>query len=172
MQPFAEQLDRPGFSPAIAPFGGGILQEGEISMDDPNRAGATQSDHSAGDRQPSAGMRSELQTNQTVLDGLSNWYSVFAFTGGAVPSGLCQLTAVNSYLARPFATDCISTEDVVRYRGLIESIMTPKAGISAGPRTFRGRKQIADAFGRVAAEIRTLGSKFESALSIPTGVGP
>ncbi len=134
-------------------------------MDDLNHAAGTQPGESAGSRQARAGMRSELQTNQTVVDGLSNWYSVFAFTGGAVPSGHCELAAVNSYLDRPFATDCISTEDVARYRSLIESIMMPKAGIPARPRTLRGRKLLADAFGQAAAEIRTLGNRFESALS-------
>ena len=97
-------------------------------MDDLNHAGGTQPDESAASQQPSAGMRSELQTNKTVVDGLSNWYSVFAFTGGAVPSGHCELAAVNSYLDRPFATDCISTDDVARYRSLIESIMMPMGG--------------------------------------------
>jgi hypothetical protein len=89
---------------------------------------------------------------------------VFAFTGGAVPSGHCELAAVNAYLERPFATDCISTEEVKRYRSLIESIMMPGAAVPARPRTLRGRKQIADAFGRAAAEIRTLASALESAL--------
>jgi hypothetical protein len=111
-------------------------------------------------------MRLELQTNQAVLKGLLNWYGVFAFTGGAIPSGQCELAAVNSYLKRPFATDCISTEEVERYRCLIESIMIPGAGIPARPRTLRGRKQIADAFGRAASEIQSLGSRFESALMI------
>ena len=117
-------------------------------------------------QQQSAGLSLELQTNQAVLDGLLNWYSVFAFTGGTVPSGRCELAAVNSYLALPFATDCISTEEVERYRCLIESIMVPTAGIPAGPRTLRCRKQMSDAFGQAAAEIQDLGSRFESALMI------
>ena len=61
----------------------------------PKHAGGTEPGKSPASRQSSAGMRSELQTNQTVLAGLSNWYSVFAFTGGAVPSGHCELAAVN-----------------------------------------------------------------------------
>ncbi|MGO9113721.1 MAG: hypothetical protein ACLP9L_31195 [Thermoguttaceae bacterium] len=117
-------------------------------------------------RQQSAGMRLELQTNQAVLDGLLNSYSVFAFTGGTVPSGQCELAAINSYLERPFATDCISTEEVEHYRYLIESIMIPKKGILPRPRTLRGRKQIADAFRQTALEVQTLGNRFESALMI------
>ena len=93
-----------------------------------------------------------------------NWYGVFAFTGGTVPSGRCELVAINSYLERPFATDCISTEEVKRYQSLVESKMPPKEGIPPRPRTLRGREQIADAFGRTAAEIQLLGSRFESAL--------
>ncbi len=135
-------------------------------MDEAEHAPAAERCQSAANEQPSAGMRSELQSNQAVLDGLSNSYSVFAFTGGAVPSGHCELAAVNSYLEHPFATDCVSTAAVERYRGLVESIMGPKAGIPARPRTLRGRKQIADAFGRAAAEIRTVGSSLESALLI------
>ncbi len=135
-------------------------------MDDAKRGGETQPGQSPASRQRSAGMKLELQTNQSVLNGLLNWYSVFAFMGGAVPSGHCELAAVNSYLERPFATDCISTGDAARYRCLIESIMMPKAGMPARPRTLRGRKQMADAFGRTAAEIQVLGSTFESALSI------
>ena len=135
-------------------------------MPDAKHAGGTEAGKSAASRQPSAGMRSELQTNQSVLDGMLNWYSVFAFTGGAVPSGHCELAAVNAYLERPFATDCMSTEDVGRYRCLIKSIMVPAAGMPVRPRTLRGRKQIADAFGRAAMEIRTLGNTLQSALMI------
>jgi hypothetical protein len=135
-------------------------------MDDVKHLCETVPGESPAGRQQSAGMKLELQTNQAVLDGLSNWYGVFAFTGGIVPSGRCELAAINSYLECPFAADCISTEDVKRYRHLIESIMVPTAGISVRPRTLRGRKQIADAFGRAAAEIESLGSRFESALML------
>ncbi len=121
---------------------------------------------SPANRQQLAGLSLELKTNQAVLDGLLNCYSVFAFTGGTVPSGQYELVAVNSYLKLPFATDCISTEEVEHYRSLIESITIPRKEISPRPRTLRGRKQIADAFERVASEIRSLGSRFESALMI------
>ena len=135
-------------------------------MPDAKQAGGRQPGESAASRHPSAGMRLELQTNQTVLDGLLSWYSVFAFTGGAVPSGQCELAAVDDYLERPFATDCISTDDVARYRRLIASIMKPSAEISVRPRTLRGRKQISDTFSRAAAEIRTLGNTLQAALTI------
>ena len=140
-------------------------------MDAAKHAAEPKAGQSPASGQPSAGMQLELQTNQAVLDGLVNWYSVFAFTGGAVPSGHCQLAAVNSYLARPFAAECILTKDVERYRCLIESIMMPKAGIPARPRTLRGRKLLADAFGRTAAEIRALGSSLQSALRTPGQTG-
>jgi hypothetical protein len=135
-------------------------------MDDAKHVSETSPGESPVGRQRSAKLRLELQTNQFVLDGLLKWYSVFAFTGGTLPSGQCELAAVNAYLERPFATDCISTEEVKRYRSLIESVMMPTAGIPARPRTLRGRKQIADAFGWVASEIQGLGSRFESALMI------
>ncbi len=134
-------------------------------MDDANHFCETDPGESPANRQQSAGIKLELQTNQSVLNGLLNWYSVFAFTGGAVPSGHCELAAVNSYLDHPFAADCILTGEVERYRCLIESIMMPQAGIPVRPRTLRGRKQIADAFGRTAAEIEALGNRFAAALT-------
>ena len=135
-------------------------------MDDATHFCETDPGESPARQQQSAGMCLELQTNQAVLDGLLNWYSVFAFTGGIVPSVRCDLAATDSYLEHPFATDCVSTEDVKRYRYLIESIMVPGAGVQARPRTLRGRKQITDAFGLAAAEIQSLGSKLKSALMI------
>ncbi len=135
-------------------------------MDDATHLCETVPSESSARWQQSAGMRLELQANQTVLEGLLNWYSVFVFTGGTVPSGRCELAAINSYLERPFATDCIATEEAKRYRCLIESIMMPEAGIPPPPRTLRGRMQIADTFGRTAAEIQSLGGKLKSALMI------
>ena len=121
---------------------------------------------SPANRQQLAGLSLELKTNQIVVDGMLNWFSVFAFTGGSVASGQCELAAVNSYLELPFATDCISTEEVERYRSLIESIMIHREGIPARPRTLRCRKQIADTFKQVASEIQNLGSRFELALMV------
>ena len=62
-----------------------------------------------------AEMLQELQANQAGLKRLQDPYGVFVFTGGALPSGPFELLAVNSYLARPFATDRISTGEVQRY---------------------------------------------------------
>jgi hypothetical protein len=135
-------------------------------MDDAKHIGETDTGQPPADWQRSAGLNVELHANQTVVDGLSNGYSVFAFTGGAIPSGQCELAAVNAYIACPFATNCISTEDVERYQFLVKSIMIPGEGISPRPRSLRGRKQIADAFSRAASEIQSLGGRFESALMI------
>ena len=120
-------------------------------------------------RQRSAGLNLELQANQSVLERLLHCYSVFAFTGGTIPSGQCDLAATDSYLESPFATNRISTEEVKRYRYLIESIRRPTPGVSERPRTLRGRKRIADALGRAVSEIRSLGSRFESALMNDAG---
>jgi hypothetical protein len=117
-------------------------------------------------RQLLAEMMEGLQTNQAVLKGMLNWYGVFAFTGGAVPSGQCEVVAINSYLKSPFATAYISTEEIERYRYLIESMMMPTVGVPARPRTLRCRKQIADAFSQRSSEIHTLGNRLESALTM------
>ncbi len=135
-------------------------------MDDAKYVNETDSGELPARQPQSAGLSLELQANQAVLYGLLNWYSVFAFTGGTVPSGRCELAATNSYLELPYATDCISTEDVKRYRCLIESIMVPTAGIPTRPRTLRCRKQMSDAFGQAASAIQNLGSRLESALMI------
>ena len=138
-------------------------------MDDAKHLRETVPGEPSAGRQQSAGMRLELRTNRAVLDRLANGYSVFAFTGGTVPSGRFELLAIKSYLERPFATDCISTEEVEHYRYLIESIMIPGKGVPPRPRTLPGRKQIADSFDRAAAEIRSLGNRFESALMVLAG---
>ena len=82
-------------------------------MDDAKHFCETVPGESSASRQRSAGLSLELQANQTVLEGLLNWYSVFAFTGGTVPSGLRELEATDSYLERPFATDFIATEEAI-----------------------------------------------------------
>jgi hypothetical protein len=111
------------------------------------------------------GMIQELQTNRATLDGLLSWYSTFVFTGGDVPSGECDLVAVNSYLERPFAADRISTGKVERYRHLVREIMELGQGLAPGPRTLRCRKSIGDAFRRASSQIQSLGSALESALT-------
>ena len=135
-------------------------------MDDAKHLYESVPGESPANRQQLAGLSLELKTNQAVLDGLLNCYSVFAFTGGTVPSGRCELAAINSYLKLPFATDCISTEEVEHYRSLIESIMIPRKEIAPRPRTLRCRKQMSDAFGQAAWEIQCLGSRLEMALMV------
>ena len=107
----------------------------------------------------------ELQANQAALKGLLDWYGVFAFTGGDVPRGRYSLVGITSYLERPFATSRISTAEVERYGHLVEAVVELGQGPAAGPRTLRCRHDLADAFGRVASEIQTLGSTLESALT-------
>ena len=65
-------------------------------MDDAKHVCETVPGESPANRQQLAGLSLELKTNQAVLDGLLNCYSVFAFTGGSVPSGQCELVAINS----------------------------------------------------------------------------
>lgn len=107
----------------------------------------------------------DLQTNQTALKGLLDWYGVFAFTGGDVPRGRYSLVGITSYLERPFATSRIVTGEVERYGHLLEAATELGQGVTAGPRTLRCRHDMADAFGRVASEIQTLGSTLESVLT-------
>lgn len=133
-------------------------------MDNPRHLCETVPRDSSANRQLLAEMMEELQTNQAVLKGMLKWYGVFAFTGGAVPSGQCEVAAVKSYLERPFATDSISTGEVDSYRHLIESIMMPTAALPESPRTLRCRKQITATFEKTASQINILGRRFESAL--------
>jgi len=137
-----------------------------ISMNDAKLLCEAAPSESPANRQQMARLSQELNTNQDVLNGLLNGYSVFAFTGGIIPSGRCELEAINSYLKLPFATDCVRTDEVEHYRTLIESIMIPNKELSPRPRTLRYRKQIADAFNLAVSEIRCLGSRLLSALMI------
>jgi hypothetical protein len=107
----------------------------------------------------------ELQANQVTLRRLRDWYGVFAFTGGDVPSGRCDLPAIASYLERPFAADRIPLGEVERYRHLVEAAMEPRQDMAAGPRTLRCRKDIGDAFSRASSEIQTLETALESVLA-------
>ena len=108
----------------------------------------------------------ELQTNQTTLNELLNWYGVFLFTGGDVPRRQCDLVATTSYLEHSFATDRISTAEVDRYRHSVQTLMElGQAIVAPRPRTLRCRHDIADAFSRVSSEIRALGTTLASALT-------
>jgi hypothetical protein len=110
-------------------------------------------------------MLRELRANHVALKGLRDWYGVFVFTGGDVPSGRCDLLAMASYLERPFAADRISTGEVERYRQLIDATMQPKQDVSARPRTLRCRTDLGDAFDRAFSEIQTLEAALEPVLA-------
>jgi hypothetical protein len=106
----------------------------------------------------------ELQANRTVLDGLANWYGVFVFTGGVVPTAQWDLAAMTSYLEHPLAADRLATVEIERYRDAAEAISElGRAG--AGPRTLRCRHDIGDKFGQASSEIRALGDTLEAAVT-------
>jgi hypothetical protein len=105
-------------------------------------------------------MRLELQTNRAILDGLANWYGVFVFTGGPVPTARWNLVAMTSYLEHPSAADCLSTSGIRRYRHLVQAI-SESGHLGAGPRTLRCRHELGEKFGQAASEIRVLTSTLE-----------
>ena len=121
-------------------------------------------------REELAAMTLELQANRTVLDGLTDRYGVFVFTGGAVPAARWDLTAMTSYLEHPAAADRISTVEIERYRdaaGAIDEL--GGAGTGAGPRTLRCRHDLGDRFGRAASEIRVLTDTLEAGVAKARG---
>lgn len=111
------------------------------------------------------GMMLELQANHVALKQLQDWYGVFVFTGGDVPSGRCDLVAADAYMARPFATDRICRGEVKRYRQLVAAAMEPGADVAAGPRSLPCRTELGIAFDRAFSEIKTLEAALESALT-------
>jgi len=117
------------------------------------------------DHEQLAAMIQELQANRIILDGLSNCYGTFRFTGGVVPREPWALGAMTSYLRCPFAADRISTAGAERYQQLADTIMDLGQAITrdARPRTLRGRHDIADRFGRASSEIRVLANTLEPA---------
>lgn len=116
-------------------------------------------------REQLTGMVLELQANQATLKRMLDWYGVFAFTGGEVPRGRYALLGITSYLEQPSAAKRISTGDVERYEHLVEAVVELGQGAAAGPRALRCRHDMADAFGRLASEIKILGSTLESAFA-------
>ena len=56
-----------------------------------------------------------------VLDGLTNWYEVFVFTGGPVPAGIGTF-GHDLYPEHPAAADCLSTSEIEHYRHEAEAI--------------------------------------------------
>lgn len=123
-------------------------------------------------RRELAAMLLELHANRTALDELANWYGVFVFTGGHIPTARWNLAVVNTYLESPFATDRISTAELVRYRDVAEAIR--KLGqAGAGPRTLRCRHDLGERFGQAAAELRDLGNALEAAVTkLAPGLNP
>ena len=70
-----------------------------------------------------------------------------------------DLSAINSYLEHPFATNRISTAGAEHYRQLAEEIMElGRTAATPRPKTGRCRQDIAGTFGRLSSEIATFGS--------------
>ena len=102
----------------------------------------------------------ELQSNRAVLFGLTNWFSVFVFTGGRVPTASWSLAATNSYLQRPPMADDATILDMQRYRSLVQAI----SGIEdagAGPRTLKCRRSVGNRFAAAASELRLVADALE-----------
>lgn len=118
-----------------------------------------------------AAMVLELQGNRAVLDGLANWYKVFVFTGGHVPTAQWNLAAMTAYLEHPSPADCLSTSDIQRYRHLARAI-GELGQDGTGPRTLRCRRDLGDKFGQAASEVRDLTDSLESsaakAMALPS----
>lgn len=114
-----------------------------------------------------AAMIRELQINRVLTEGLLHCYRVFRFTGGRIPSGPWNLTALISYLKFPFACDRISSAAIERYRRLAETIMGSGQAIEADgrPRSLRCRHDIAARFDRDYSEVQALGSTLEAAMA-------
>jgi hypothetical protein len=119
-------------------------------------------------REELAAMLMELQANRTVLDGLVDWYGLFVFTGGVVPTAQWNLLAMNSYLEHPLAADRISTAEIQRYRDAAGAI-SELGQAEPGPRTLRCRHDLGDRFGQAASEIRVLTGTLQAAVAKACG---
>ena len=115
-------------------------------------------------REELAAMALELQSNRAVLEGLTNWYGVFVFTGGRVPTADWNLVAMTSYLDHPSASDGLLTSGIKQYRDLAQAIGSlGQAG--AGPRTLRCRHDMVDRFNQAAAKIRLVTDSLASSMT-------
>ena len=106
----------------------------------------------------------ELRTNRTVLFDLTNWFSLFVFTGGKVPTALWSLAATTSYLQQPSAADGGPTLEMQRYRSLVQLIVDI-GHTGTSPRTLKCRRSMGDRFGLAAAELRLLADALESSMT-------
>ena len=115
-------------------------------------------------RKDLAAMVLELQDNRTALSGLTDWYSVFVFTGGRVPKAEWNLAATTAYLRHPVAADSLSISELERYRRLVQTIGDLDE-TAAGPRTLKCRHSLGDCFGQAAAELRLVTEVLELSLT-------
>jgi hypothetical protein len=115
-------------------------------------------------RKELAAMILELQINRAVLYGLTNWFSVFVFTGGRVPAAIWNLVATNSYLRHPAAADSLTTSGLERYRGLVQTI-GDLGQTAAGPRTLKCRHNLGNRFSLAASELRIVSDSLESSMT-------
>ena len=115
-------------------------------------------------REELAAMVLELRSNRAVLDGLTNWYGVFVFTGGRVPTVHWNLTAMTSYLEHPPVADGLWASEIEHYRRLAQAIGN-LGEEGTGPRTLRCRHDLGDRFGQAAAEIRLVTDALTSSMT-------
>jgi hypothetical protein len=113
-------------------------------------------------------MMLDLQNNRAILEGLANWYRVFVFTGGHVPTAHWNLSTVTSYREHPPATDYLSTSEIDRYRYLVRAI-DELGHTGVGPRTVRCRYALGDRFDQAAAEMRVVTDTLESSATKALG---
>ena len=112
-----------------------------------------------------AAMVRELQINRTVLYGLTNWFSMFVFTGGRVPTAQWDLVVTNAYLRHPAAADGLSVSELERYRRLVQTIVDLGHTATEGPRTLKCRRNLGDRFGLAASELRVLADALELSIT-------
>jgi hypothetical protein len=115
-------------------------------------------------REELAAMVLELQANRTVLNGLADWFGVFAFTGGRVPTAQWSLAGATAYLLHPSAADGPSTAELERYRCLVRTI-SDLDQIAAGPRTLKCRRMLGDRFDLAASDLRLVTNELELSMT-------
>ena len=106
----------------------------------------------------------ELRANRKILFELTNWFSVFVFTGGRVPTAPWSLAATTSYLQQPSAADGGAILEMQRYRSLVQTIVDI-GHTGTGPRTLKCRRSMEDRFASAAAELRPLADALELSMN-------